>query len=436
MIQIIGPQLSQWDTGRRISVSGSNATHAHFANRGDSHAVIMELENGEAKIPDYLLQTGKDLYIYLVLDGITQESKTFPIRKRERPEDYVYEEDRRNYIYELITDAQTATEAANQAAGTANQAAQNAINATTDAEAATKNANEAAGKVNEAVTNAGIATQNANEAAARAAHTAKSLMVVGGASGAPIHLSDAIDQFVVGLRIFGKTTQDGTPTPEAPVDLVSVGDSGSITVNVTGEHNSQNVVVSTPNGLPGIPVASGGNYTDANGQQWICDEIDFSRGVYVKRIETYSYSVSNMNNSENYAGWTNAGIYKYYPSKNGNMDTHAIATMNNVSVSTPHINTLNGNDVVLIPDYNRMTQTEWKANYPDLVVKLIFPIPTPIETPLSEEELAAYRSLYTYKDNTTVSNDAGAWMELEYAVDAKKYIDSKIAGAILSATVE
>lgn len=52
-------------------------------------------------------------------------------------------------------------------------------------------------------------------------------------------------------------------------------------------YNGQTLTVSTPNGLPGIPVSSGGNYTDANGQQWICDEIDFSRGVYVQRVNTY-----------------------------------------------------------------------------------------------------------------------------------------------------
>jgi hypothetical protein len=53
-------------------------------------------------------------------------------------------------------------------------------------------------------------------------------------------------------------------------------------------------------------------------------------------------------------------------------------------------------------------------------------INTPIETPLSEEELAAYSALRTYRDNTTVSNDASAHMELEYVMDAKKYIDRLI----------
>ena len=69
-------------------------------------------------------------------------------------------------------------------------------------------------------------------------------------------------------------------------------------------------------------------------------------------------------------------------------------------------------------------------------VELFYVLANPIETPLSAEDLAAYASLHTYRNNTTVTNDASAHMEIEYVMDAKKYIDSKIAGAILSATVE
>lgn len=124
MIQIVGSQLSQWDVGRSVSVSDSKATHVHFANQGDSKAPIIKIENGEAKIPDYLLQTGKALNAYAVLDGVTLESRSFAVCKRERPENYVYEDDRRNYIYELITRAEDAVENANQAAQKANEAAE------------------------------------------------------------------------------------------------------------------------------------------------------------------------------------------------------------------------------------------------------------------------------------------------------------------------
>lgn len=139
MIQIIGPKLSQWDVGRCVSVSG-DATHVHFANRGDSEAVIMEITNGEAKIPDYLFRTGKDLFAYAVKDGVTLGCKTFAVRNREKPENYIYEDDQRNYIYKLIEaveDAiaeaeniaeelkpqiESATEAANKAGNTAEKA--------------------------------------------------------------------------------------------------------------------------------------------------------------------------------------------------------------------------------------------------------------------------------------------------------------------------
>lgn len=118
--------LCQWDVGRTLTISDSEATHIHFANQGDSYAVIMYIDNGSVLIPDYLLQTGKTLIAYAVKNGVTLESKTFPVHKRERPADYVYEEDRRNYIYELIENAENAINNANEAADRANEAADKA----------------------------------------------------------------------------------------------------------------------------------------------------------------------------------------------------------------------------------------------------------------------------------------------------------------------
>ena len=112
MIEIIGTELYQWDTGRSVSVTG--ASHAHFANKGDSQAPIIEVTDGQAKIPDYLLQTGKQLCVYAVNDGVTIETKVFSVKKRERPENYIYDEDHRNYIYQIITDSENAVAEANR----------------------------------------------------------------------------------------------------------------------------------------------------------------------------------------------------------------------------------------------------------------------------------------------------------------------------------
>lgn len=77
-----------------------------------------------------------------------------------------------------------------------------------------------------------------------------------------------------------------SPNPDYPQPISSIGDSGSVDVVVSDNNgNSQTLTINTPNGLCGIPVDTGGNYTDSTGQQWVCDEIDFERGVFVQRVK-------------------------------------------------------------------------------------------------------------------------------------------------------
>ena len=548
MIEINGSALTQWDVGRSVKITGIEVEYAHFANKGDSKAVVVGVVDIDAKIPDFLLQTGKELCVYAVKDGITVESKTFYVKKRERPENYVYEDDQRNYIYELITNAEKAIEAAYQAAESANPSADKA-------NAAAENANKSAASANEAADIARLAAKSATEAAVKAANTAKSLMVVGKVEGASIQLDDAIEQYLVGLRIYGKTTQDGTPSPDAPVELVSIGDGGNVGVSVAGknliapdaialinEHRNftcykddgvllpggtytmsigevcnglyvyaysdgtslfegynqnsftftlakptrvwlnffktdtfssgsastiqlelgntatafesykgQAITISTPNGLPGIPVPSGGNYTDANGQQWVCDEKDFARGVYVQRIIKKVFDGSEYwRLAERDESIDKVGVF--YVSMDGTI-AGAPALCNRYQMAAKNASSpsaagkfdtnysqlrINAIDYVTTLEDWRQLLGEWYAQGTPLVGEFV--LATPIETPLPEEELAAYAALYTYKDHTTVSNDAGAYMELEYVMDAKKYIDSLVSGGgsagILNATVE
>ena len=55
-------------------------------------------------------------------------------------------------------------------------------------------------------------------------------------SGAVIQVNDSAHTPLKGLTLFGKTIQDGTPTPTAPVELESVGASGNIGVTVVGKN--------------------------------------------------------------------------------------------------------------------------------------------------------------------------------------------------------
>ena len=60
-------------------------------------------------------------------------------------------------------------------------------------------------------------------------------------------------------------------------------------------------------------------------------------------------------------------------------------------------------------------------------VSVLYKLITPIETPIPADELAAYAALHTYKPNTTIYNDAGAQMEVNYQADTKLYIDKQFA---------
>ena len=374
------------------------------------------------------------------------------------------------------------------------------------------------------------------------------------ASGTVIALSDASDGPLQGLRIYGRTTQDGTPTPEAPVELVSVGDGGSVKTTIEGRNlfsadweqgtidpdtgvntgvgsavrsgfvavtpftiytlsrdittsyvkirgytndksyigyghacidlisgtngatsdnplqtNGKSCVIkpkdnvwylrfidtsndlsvkyqlelgdtvteyephkpiqtlpiSTPNGLPGIPVTSGGNYTDANGQQWICDEVDFARGVYVQRMALLDDFRLNGTLTE-----TDCYLCKIGSVLKETTKTSAICTVTAKYAYTTgdyvhfYIENSTKNLFVYVPiGFDNSKK----------VIKVLAALETPIETPIPEADLAAYAALHTNRPNTTVYNTDGAYMEVGYyppdatmrQEDIRAYVDGK-----------
>ena len=61
-------------------------------------------------------------------------------------------------------------------------------------------------------------------------------ILTGSEIGNPLSVDDAFPAPLCGLTVYGKSTQDGTPTPDAPVPIVSAGESGSVAVKVTGKN--------------------------------------------------------------------------------------------------------------------------------------------------------------------------------------------------------
>ena len=60
--------------------------------------------------------------------------------------------------------------------------------------------------------------------------------IIQSAEGSMIIKNDTSDDYIRGLHIYGASTQDGTPTLEDPIDIVSIGDSGNIIVDICGKN--------------------------------------------------------------------------------------------------------------------------------------------------------------------------------------------------------
>lgn len=244
----------------------------------------------------------------------------------------------------------------------------------------------------------------------------------------------------------------GKPSPsmEYKQDPESSGDSGVINVNV-GEENTQHLSIQTPNGLPGIKVDSGGNYTDSNGQQWVCDEMDFGRGKYVQRVRQFPLNICNPHYHTSYSSDSYYCFDLINPNSNDTKNIFKRAVLCNAFVAKngsnmQHINDIEGISTNPETRYSEYIYIRVKASrlpggkdaaqfrkwLIDNNVQIIEQI-TPIETDIPEETMTAYHKLRTNYPSTVVQNDSGAGMEVEYVADTKSYIDNKLKELIQAA---
>ena len=261
---------------------------------------------------------------------------------------------------------------------------------------------------------------------------ARANVLSGSVSGASITATDSFAAPFVGLRVCGKSTQDGTPLPTAPVPIVSAGDGGTVVVSVSdGANESQTLTLQTPNALPGIPVTSGGNYTDESGQQWVCDEVDLARGVYVQRITKIKLT-SSMN-------WAKSGnkVDRYFATFNGTSATNVLCTHFSTSVGSEVVGGAMTNLNYLIgfayAEKGTTTLDDFKAFLDANEVYVWTSLATPVETALSAAEISAYKALTTYSPMTTISVTDGAGAETKYQRDVTIVIKN-LEDAIASMT--
>lgn len=305
---------------------------------------------------------------------------------------------------------------------------------TTAADAAAEAAKKAAQEAQKAAETAVLYTeQNLTDSQQEQARTninaadkARQNILVGTETGNPIAVDDAFAAPLCGLTVYGKSTQDGTPSPNNPVPIVSAGDGGSVAVTLSdGNGKTQTLTVPTPNGLPGIPVRSGGNYTDQSGQQWVCDEVDLERVVKVQRVKvrelspddkwTYRKLASGNNNFQMriYGADVSKSLFpsicNILPFKN--------AIWNDNIQNLPKIYANDQEITVSFPPSSEYSSLEaFKQLLTNVKSIIYYCLATPIETPLTPAEIAAYKALTAYAPDTVVQVSDGAGVKLEDAV--------------------
>lgn len=467
--------------------------------------------------------------------------------------------------------ADAAAEKATAAAASEKNAAKSANSAADSAAAAKKSAEDADNTANSIKDSMAQISENKEAVSQLKEDTAalkkRQNVLVGSETGNPVSCNDAYSAPLCGLTVYGKSTQDGTPTPDAPVPIVSAGDGGSVAVKVTGKnlyhaawtgnysesgllltatsttiaikgtatedayvtrwlvlrddpipldpnkrytftpkitgnvfegllvytydekgvgtytgsniparstgvsvyykkrfkkdetidfktsiqleigteatvyepYREQLLTLPTPNGLPGIPVTSGGNYTDQNGQQWVCDEVDLERGVRVQMVTTMVFSDS----SGFAASSTTNGIRFLRAVKNLKITDTDTADAN-AFCSALALGANGG--TWLTPDVFTITKTALYVRFKNITslgelqqylqqtpMSLTAILATPIETPLFPAEIAAYKALTAYTPDTVVQASDGAGIKLDYQRDVNLVVKN-LEDAIASMT--
>lgn len=245
-------------------------------------------------------------------------------------------------------------------------------------------------------------------------------------------VDDTVKSMAIVAQIAANVTVSGE-TVEPMVRLASIAD------NTYEPYDAQTLTISSPNGLPGIPVPTGGNYTDEHGQMWACDEIDLTRGKYIQWVRKIVFD-----GTEYFRTYAENGYY---------IDVADTGSDECCAVHEDQYQRLRCSHFAVpeeYPGYSKLVHGEMCMYYTAAKCRLAFHLDgqtmaaycaeqyaagnpvtvvyhrmAPLEIDLSAEEIAAYSALYTNYPSTTIYNDAGAGLGVKYVADTKRYIDNR-----------
>ena len=207
------------------------------------------------------------------------------------------------------------------------------------------------------------------------------------------------------------------------------------------EHVSEQITLSEPIALRGIPVSSGGNVT-IDGQRYIADVITEKDGVIgvERNVKEFIFDDSNdwqiydNRNNHQYSGFI---IY----SQNVPEEIKHVSFRQNYCNIYPPVVGVYGNNLWITIETNQQHLwapynpffddlledkglSNWKNYLKENPMTVITYVNNPTFEPLPEEIQAQYKALKNYYPNTVIQT--GCWNEVTYVADTKLYIEKKI----------
>lgn len=223
------------------------------------------------------------------------------------------------------------------------------------------------------------------------------------------HLADSDNGKIMDMMLYGKSSQDGTPTPDNPVEIKSV---VNPTVKVTNEDETESQTVTLPYTLNAMPVSSGGNVTIGE-QQYISDYVDIEKGKLYRKVKRLNLKdVADIKISHGFH--SNGSAFLSVSVDNTNKKHRPISNRYKSSDWTNeigHVYTPNGRDIIFVDDRFTDKQTAIKLVQDTYV---IYALSSQTEEDLSLKQIKSIKSLST---NYPVTNITVASEELDgYAV--------------------
>lgn len=235
-----------------------------------------------------------------------------------------------------------------------------------------------------------------------------------------IVLNDSSDCNIVGLTLYGKSTQSAIPTPTNPVDINNI-NNPSITFSNDSDRQSNNIQCT----LRGIGNVCDTLTVNSDGTGYI------TQRLFVERITSQRKSTSL---EWNYSKATHRFFRNDYSYSFDVKDNKPLILCSHLDVGENEKNTAFDNSIGWINVSGvgiaiRMTELDgdiakFKKWLDDNEVYVVAPRSKPITVNLSKDEVDKIISLHTYYPNTTIIADCDC--QVEYVADTKNYIDNKI----------